>query len=66
MDLENAFDTVEWTAMWYVLKVYDVGKRYLEEAKTLYRNAKVIFRVGRKISEKLRKGSVRQFCVMSP
>lgn len=55
MDLEKAFDKVEWTAMWDVLKVYGVGRRCLEKAKT-YRNAEASIRVGGEMSEKLEIG----------
>lgn len=67
MDLEKAFDKLEWTAMWDVLKVYGVDGRMLKGVKAFYKNGKACIRVGEEMSENfgIQEG-VRQGYVMTP
>ncbi len=39
MDLEKAYNRVDWEAMWNVLKVYEASERLLDGVKVFYRNA---------------------------
>ncbi len=34
IDLEKAYDRIDWTAMWDVMKVYGVGGGLMNKAKT--------------------------------
>ncbi len=36
MDLEKAYDTIDWEALWDVLKIYGVGGRLLDVVKAFY------------------------------
>ena len=67
MDLEKAYDRVDWKAMWDVLKVYGVGGKLLNGVKAFYRNASACVRIDGEMSDCFAiKGGVRQGCVMSP
>ncbi len=67
MDLEKAYDRINWAAMWDVLKVYDVGGKLLNGVKAFYKDANACIRVVGGTRESLIiKGCVRQGCVMSP
>jgi len=67
MDLEKAYDRVDWEAMWHVLKDFGVGGRLLGEVKAFYRDASAYVKVKGKMSECFKiKAGVRQGCVMSP
>ncbi len=39
MDLEKAYDRVDWEALWDVLGIYGVGGRLLDGVKAFYRDA---------------------------
>ena len=67
MDLEKAYDRVDWNALWDVLKIYGVGGQLLDGIKAFYKEASACVRVNGEMSESfgIRVG-VRQGCVMSP
>ena len=67
MDLEKAYDKVDWDALWEVLKIYGVGGQLLQGIKAFYQNASACVRIDGELSESfgIRVG-VRQGCVMSP
>ena len=58
-DLEKVYDRINWTAMWDVLKVYDVGRRLVNDVKAFYRIANACIKVYREISKYFE----RQECV---
>ena len=67
MDLEKAYDKVDWEGLWEVLTVYGVGGKLLMAVKSFYRNATASVKVGDKLSESFKVNvGVRQGCVMSP
>ena len=67
MDLEKAYDRVDRTGMWDILKVYGVGGRLLEGVKSFYENSRACVRVGNSTSEWFTvKVGLRQGCAMSP
>ncbi len=39
MDLEKAYDRVDWLALWDVLKMYVVGGKLLSAIKSFYEEA---------------------------
>ena len=63
MDLEKAYDRVDWNA----LKIYGVEGQLLDGIKAFYKEASACVRVNGEMSESfdIRVG-VRQGCVMSP
>lgn len=66
MDLEKAYDKVDWEGLWDVLTVYGVGGKLLMAVKSFYRNAMANVKVGDKLSESFEVNvGVRQGCVMS-
>jgi len=67
MDLEKAYDRVDWNAMWDVLKIYGVGGPLLNGIKAFYKEASACVRVDGEMSESFNiRVGVRQGCVMSP
>ena len=67
MDLEKAYDRIDWTGLWEVLGIYGVGGQLLKGVKAFYKNASACVRSGGDLSAmfELKRG-VRQGCVMSP
>lgn len=67
MDLEKAYDRVDWKALWEVLRTYGVGGSLLKAVQSFYCEGRASVRVNR---EKGRwfpvKVGLRQGCVMSP
>ena len=45
MDLEKAYDSVNMEALWYVLKMYDVGGKVLNGIRSIYVNNLACVRV---------------------
>ncbi len=39
MDLEKVYDTVDWLALWEVLRIYGVGGKLLTAIKSFYEAA---------------------------
>ena len=67
MDLEKAYDRVDWDALWDVLKIYGVGGQLLQGIKAFYQGANACVKIGGELSESFCiKTGVRQGCVMSP
>ena len=67
MDLEKAYDRVDWTAMWDVLKVYGIGGKLGKGIKAFYKDASACVKIEGDLSENFQiQGGVRQGCVMSP
>ena len=67
MDLEKAYDRINWKAMWEVLMMNGVGGRLLNGVKAFYKDANACVRVDGETSGNFEiKGGVRQGCVMSP
>ncbi len=53
IDFEKAYDRIEWTAMWDVLKVYGVGGSLMNGVKAFYKDAKAHVKVNGETSESL-------------
>ena len=67
MDLEKAYDKVDWRALWEVLQIYGVGGKLLKAVQAFYRNSRACVRVNGRVSEDFEiHVGVRQGCVMSP
>ncbi len=68
MDLEKAYDRVDWPALtWDVLKIYGVGGKLLSAIKSFYEEASACVKVSEETSEHFEiKVGLRQGCVMSP
>ncbi len=66
MDLEKAYDRVDWLALWDGLKTYGVGGKLLS-AKSFYEKAPARVKISGETSEHFEiKVGLRQGCVMSP
>ena len=49
MDLEQAYDRINWEALWQVLMIYGVGGRFLNGIKSKYDDSEACVRIiGRK------------------
>ncbi len=67
MNSEKAYDKVDREALWYVLKIYDVGGQLMEGIKVSYREANGCVKVDGELSDTFAVGvEVKQGCVMSP
>ncbi len=67
MDLEKAYDRVDWLALWDVLKIYGVGGKLLRAVKSFYEEASACVKIRGETSENFEiKVGLRQGCVMSP
>ena len=68
MDLEKAFDMIDWHGMWQMLRVYGVGEKLLKAVQSCYEDSRAWVRVGNNVSEwfPVNVGLLRQGCVMSP
>ncbi len=51
MDLEKAYDRVDWLALWDVLKIYGVGGKLLSAIKSFYEKASVCVKISGETSE---------------
>ena len=67
MDLEKAYDRIDWGALWDVLRIYGVGGRLLNGVKAFYKDANASVRVSGGMSDgfEIQMG-VKQGCVMFP
>ncbi len=67
MDLEKAYDRVDWLALWDVLKIYGVGGKLLSAINSFYKDASAFVKISGETSEHFEiKVGLRQGCVMSP
>ncbi len=67
MDLEKAYDRVDWEALLNVLKICGVGGQLIKGIKALYREANACVKVDGGLSDSFAVGvGVRQGCVISP
>ena len=67
MDLEKAYDRVNWKELWQVMRIYDVGSKLLNGIESVYVNNLVCVRAKGCEIECFRIGrGVRQVCIMSP
>ncbi len=67
MDLEKAYDKVDWLALWEVLRMYGVGGKLLRAIKSFYEAASACVKIIGETSEHFEiKVGLRQGCVMSP
>ncbi len=67
MDLEKAYDRVDWLALRDVLKIYGVGGKLLSAIKSFYEEASTHVKISGETSEHFEvKVDLRQGCVMSP
>ncbi len=51
MDLEKAYDRVDWLALWEVLRIYGVGGKLLSAIKSFYEAASAFVRINVETSE---------------
>ncbi len=67
MDLETAYDRVDWLALWDVLKIYGVRGKLLDAIKSFYEKASACVKISGETSEHFEiKVALRLGCVMSP
>ena len=67
MDLEKAYDMIDWHGMWQMLRVYGVGGKLLKAVQNFYVDSRACVRVGNDASELFPvNAGLRQGCVMSP
>ena len=67
IDMEKSYNRVNKEALWQVLRIYDVGGKYLSGIKSMYVDSLACVRVRGGESEQFRINSgVRQGCIMSP
>ncbi len=67
MDLEKAYDRVDWLALWEVLRIYGVGGKMLSAIKSFYEAASACVKINGETTEHFEiKVGLRQGCVMSP
>ena len=67
MDLEKAYDTIDWHGMWQMLRVYGVGGKLLKAVHSFYIDSRTCVLVGNDVSERFPVNvGLRQGCVMSP
>ena len=67
LDAEKAFDRLEWSFLWSVLKIMGFGSQFIHMIKLLYTNPTAMVLTGQSISQpfKISRGS-RQGCPLSP
>ncbi len=67
MDLEKAYDRVNWSALWDISKIYGEGGKLLSAIKSFYEDASVCIKISGETSEhfELKVGLIQR-CVMSP
>ncbi len=64
MDLEKAYDRVDWLVLWEVLKIYGVGEKLLSAIKSFYEAASACVEINGETSEHFEiKVGFRQRCV---
>ncbi len=67
MDLEKAYDEVDWLALWEVLRIYGVGGKRLSAINSFYEETTACVKISGETSKHFEvKVGLRQGCVMSP
>ncbi len=67
MDLEKAYDRVDWLALWEVLRIHGVGGKLLSAIKSFYEEASSCVKISEETSEHFEiKVGLRQGYVISP
>ena len=67
MDLEKAYDTIDWHGMWQMPRLYGDGGKLLKAVQSFYKDSRACFRVRNDVSEWFPVNvGLRQGCVMSP
>ncbi len=67
MNLEKAYDRVDWMTLWDVSKIYGVGEKLLNAIKSFYEDASACVKISGETSEDFEiEVGLRQGCVMSP
>ncbi len=51
MDVEKAYDRVDWLALWEVLRIYGVGGKLLSAIKSFYEAASACVKIHRETRE---------------
>ena len=51
LDLEEAYDRIDWRALWVVLKMYGVGGKQLNGVKAFYKDVDSCIKVNVKMSD---------------
>ncbi len=63
MDLEKAYDRVDWLTLWEVLRIYGVGGKLLSVIKSFYEAASACVQINGETSEHFEiKVGLRQMC----
>ncbi len=52
--MEKVFDRIDWEAMWYVLRMYEVGGKLPSGVKSFYKDKKSCVKVNGKMGESFR------------
>ena len=66
LDFEKAFDSVEWTFLFSILKKFNFGKEFIQWIKILYTGPKAILKNNGYLSNKINiKRGIRQGCPVS-
>ena len=65
MDLEKAYDMIDWHGMWQMLRVYGVGTKLLKAVQSFYIDSRMYVQVGNDVSEWFQVNvGLRQGCEM--
>ena len=65
MDLEKAYDTIDWHGVWLMVRVYGVGGILLKAVKSFYVYSMMCLKVGNDVSEWFPVNiGLKQGCVM--
>ena len=51
MDLEKAYDTLDWHDMWHMRPVYGVGRKLLKAVLSFYVDSRTCVRLGNYVTE---------------
>ena len=67
MDLDEAYDTIDWHTMWQLLRWHGVREKLLKAVQSFYVDRRACVRVGIVVSELFPVNvGLKQGCVMSP
>lgn len=67
LDLEKAYDSIEWDVVWQTLAQLDIDARFIDLLKNLYHGSVCDIKLGQLVADNvpIRRG-VRQGCILSP